>query len=63
MKLGLWEDAIAHKTLINTKLHIIAQERKSEPTTYKASNLAHSITQTNVHLKNWEENPQHITPT
>lgn len=52
MKLGLWEDAIAHKTLINIKLHIIAQERKSESTKYKASNLAQSITQTNVHLKN-----------
>lgn len=40
MKLGLWEDAIVHKTLINTELHIILQEIKSEPTKYKASNIA-----------------------
>lgn len=49
MKLGLWEDAIAQKTLINTELHIIV---KSERTKYKASNLAQSGTQANAHLKN-----------
>lgn len=30
MKLGLWEDAIAHKALINTELYIIVEDRKRE---------------------------------
>lgn len=52
MKLGLWEDAVAQKTLINIELHIIVKERKSKLAKYKASNLAQSGTQTNAHLKN-----------
>lgn len=59
MKLGLWEDAIAHNTLINTELRIIVQERRNE--TSKASILAPSITQNSVHLKNQEKPQTHNT--
>lgn len=52
MKLGPWKDALAHKTLINTELYMIVQDRKHEPNIKAATQpqVEHRLTS---HLHNY----------